>query len=236
MSTNTAEDFAGFMLSKAYDVISNGQFKRHLVSCKDKGDSWAVTMHQQQVRIVQAGRGIQNSISRLSESPSTAQWAQICKDVIGSAQPPVKVFTGSKKCSITGEDLEYSIDLTRSCRNAKPIYVHLRFWHFFVLLWYITKIEYIIRSCTKHWMDNTKTSENTLTCPEICEHFKDENTELTEKMAALFLKGCAFVQNSVELYRQEFQAVAVLRPPPQFLEGEQEGPPVEQAEEEESLH
>lgn len=210
------DDFIGFMLSKAYDVLSNGQFKRHLVQCKERGDSWAVTMHGQQVRILHACRMIQSQIAKLSESPSTQQWAQICKDVVGSAQPPVKVFTGIKKCSITGEDLEYSIDLTRSCRNAREVHVHLRFWHFFVLLWYVSKIEYIIRSCTKHWLDGVKDNKEDYTA--LCERFQLDNEALSTKMGQLFQKGYEYVENSIDLYRQQFQALPVLCPPEKFFE------------------
>jgi hypothetical protein len=139
------EDFTGFALCKAYDVISDGAFRKHLVTCRDRGDAWAVKMHNEQGKIGHMCRDVLNSINHLYDVPHNREWARICKDVLGSAQPPIKVFTGPSVCSITGDRLECSLDLTKNGKNAKETKVHLKFWHFFIFLWYVSKAEYIIR-------------------------------------------------------------------------------------------
>lgn len=218
-SEQEQDDFVGFMLSKAYDVLSEGHFKKHLIQCRDRGDTWAVRMHAQQTRIAQACRRIQSRITAMHETPQQAEWAGICRDVMASAQPPIRVFTGFSKCSITGESLDYSIDLTRAGKNSKGVYVHLRFWHFFVFLWFTAKIEYIIRSCTKQWLEALQDQSQRKDFTALCERFRTENEPLVQQMASLFRRASDFVSTSVDVYQAQFDVQPVLRPPDSFFAG-----------------
>jgi hypothetical protein len=208
--------FEGFMLCKAYDVLSEGHFKKHLALCRDRGDGWAVRMHAQQNRVAHECRLIQTQIAALLEGPS-AEWAQVCKDVMSSAQPPVRVFTGYCQCYLTGVFLDYSIDLSRSGKSAKETFVHMRFWHFFIFLWFTAKIEYVIRSCTKQWLE-AQDAPNKAEYTALCERFRAENEPLLRQMSLLFRKAADYVQATVELYRQQFHVLPVLRPPEAFFE------------------
>lgn len=220
-SAPDADEFMGFMLSKAYDVLSEGHFKKHLIQCRDRGDAWAVRMHAQQTRVAQRCRKIQTRISGMHETPQQAEWAGVCRDVMASAQPPIRVFTGFSRCSLTGVALDYSIDLTRAGKNSKGVNVHLRFWHFFVFLWFTAKIEYIIRSCTKQWMealqDPPAQPDVRKDFTALCERFRAENEPLIQQMGALFHRAHDFVTASVDLYQAQFDVQPVLRPPESFL-------------------
>jgi len=157
----------------------------------------------------------------MHDTPQQAEWAGICRDVMASAQPPIRVFTGFSRCSLTGEALDYSIDLTRAGKNSKGVYVHLRFWHFFIFLWFTAKIEYIIRSCTKQWMEalqDPQASPKDFT--GLCERFRGENEPLIHQMGALFQRAHDFVSVSVDLYQAQFDVQPVLRPPESFLNPE----------------
>ena len=207
------DGFEGFMLCKAYDVLSEGHFKKHLIQCRDKGDAWAVAMHTQQTKIMHECRHIQAQINSLLDTPNS-EWAQICRDVMSSAQPPVKVFTGYSQCCLTGAFLDYSIDLSRTGKNTRETYVHLRFWHFFIVLWFTAKIEYVIRSCTKQWLEGQEPSSD---YTATCERFRAENEELIRQMGSLFRKASNYVQGTIELYRQQFHVTPVLKPPESFF-------------------
>lgn len=204
--------FEGFMLCKAYDVLSDGNFKKHLIQCRDRGDLWAVQMHSQQTKVTHECRSIQSQIGALLEGPN-AEWAGICRDVMSSAQPPVKVFTGYSQCCLTGAFLDYSIDLSKSGKSTRESFVHLRFWHFFIFLWFTAKIEYIIRSCTKQWLEAQEKTDYT----QLCELFRADNEALIQQMGTLFRKAADYVQATIELYRQQFHVVPVLKPPPSFF-------------------
>lgn len=222
-----SDAFVGFFLCKAYDVISEGHFKKHLIQSRDRGDPWATTMHRELTGIAQRCRRIQTRIAALHETPQHAHWAGICRDVMASAQPPIRVFTGYCQCSLTGESLDYSIDLTRAGKNSKGTFVHLRFWHWFIFLWFTAKIEYIIRSCTKQWLETAReppgSPDGGPSTPRkdytaLCERFRAENTPLIRQMASLFQRAHDFVMASLDLYQSQFDVQPVLRPPDSFFE------------------
>jgi len=214
MDAPAGDDVAGFLLSKAYDVISDGNFKKHLIHCRDRGDAWAIAMHLQQARVVQAFKHLQGLIAEMAEVPQQREWALLCREVMASAQPPIKVFTGCSRCFLTGVELDYSIDLSRAGKNSREVYVDLRFWHFFVFLWYIAKIEYVVRSCTKQWLETADAADTTA----CCETFRCDNEELLRQLAALFLRANSYVRQSVELFKKQFSVKPVLEPPSNFFD------------------
>ena len=211
--------FVGFFVSKAFDVISEGNFKKHLIQSRDRGDAWAIQMHRELTSITQSCLRIQTRIAALHETPQHAHWAGICRDVMASAQPPIRVFTGYCQCSLTGESLDYSIDLTRAGKNSKGVFVHLRFWHWFIFLWLTAKIEYIIRSCTKQWLetaqDRPEAQRKDFTA--LCEQFRTENEPLIQQMASLFQRAHDFVMASIDLDQSQFDVQPVLKPPDAFF-------------------
>ena len=213
----TSEDFAAFLQCKAYDVLSDGAFKKHLVQSRDNGEAWAMEMHARQNRVAGACRALQTLTLG-----ATGRLALVCKDVMASAQPPVRVFTGYSLCALTGEHTDYSIDLTRNSKGAPECHVHPRFWHFFVLLWFVSKLEYVARACTKQWGERHR--ETTPGCrdyPLLCRTFAAENADLTSQLHQIFVKALAYVARSLEVHKQESELQPVLQPPPEYFLGVQ---------------
>lgn len=206
----TEEEFARFLHSKAYDVISNGNFRKHLMQCRDRGDVWAVQMTANQARVNQECRTVQSLVGGMLGT-SDDSWALICKDVMSSAQPPTKVLAGYTTCFFTGERLDCCIDLTKNGKKSKEVHVHLRYWHFFIFLWFIAKLEYIIRACTKCWLERARDGEEQ-NYTYLCERFVEENREFTRNMYQVFLKAVDYVTQTVQLYKEEFQIQPVLKP------------------------
>ena len=80
------EAFENFFLAKCYDVISNGQYKKHLVRCKDTGETWAVKMGAD-VQLVQSCiNKVQSAVASMPHMGNHLQ--EICRSVMNSAQPP----------------------------------------------------------------------------------------------------------------------------------------------------
>lgn len=205
------EEFARFLHSKAYDVISNGNFRKHLMHCRDRGDVWAVQMTSNQAKVNQECRVVQGLIGGMLGT-SDDSWAHVCKDVMSSAQPPTKVLAGYTTCFFTGEKLDCCIDLTRNGKKGREVHVHLRFWHFFIFLWFIAKIEYIIRACTKCWLERLKCEKDEMeNYTEMCEQFVEQNRDFTRSMYLVFVKALDYVSNTVQLYKEEFQIQPVLK-------------------------
>ena len=59
----------------------------------------------------------------------------------------MRLLAGKFECAITRAQLVYCLDVSRNTRQPPTTCVHLRFWPFFVLLWYCAKLDYVIR-CT----------------------------------------------------------------------------------------
>ena len=220
--------FVGFILAKSYDVLSDCSFKRHLIQSRDRGDAWAVGMHAQLTRITAACKRVQTLIIAMQDTPQHRDWAMICRDVMASASPPVKVFTGRTQCHLTAAGLDHSLDLSKAGKNAKDIRVHLRFFYFFLYIWLISKIEYVIRSSVKSWLEPESAQDNAPSPADsdipanrditgLCERFRVENEALIGSFARLFVRAYAYVTASIDLYKQEFDIAPVLRPTPENL-------------------
>jgi hypothetical protein len=211
------ENFQAYFHIKAFDVISAGQFKKHISKCRECGDQWAVQMYTRHCTISNRLRDMTSLISQLN-TPSSHLLQKICKDVISCAQPPIKVLTGQNTCCLTGVSVEYCVDLTKPGKNAKEVHVHPRFWHFFLFLWFCSKLEYVIRACTKQWVDNMDDSLKTKEYMDICKEFTVQNEHLTARMHGLFEMAQAYVTASLLTHRDKARVQPVLHPPAEFFQ------------------
>lgn len=213
----TNDDFRSYVQIKAYDVISSGHFKRHLSLCRDNGDKWAIQMYNGQNIVQNKIRDIFNLVGQLT-SPQSIAVHKVCKDVMSCAQPPVKVLTGYNTCCLTGESVEHCIDLTRVGKNPKEVLVHPRFRHFFMLLWYCAKIEYVIRACTKQWLDTQERKPGPDNYTEMCEDYSAQTDGTHEQLYALFVKGVEYITASLQLYRDKCALCPALIASKEYLE------------------
>lgn len=223
----TVDDFHAYAQIKAYDVISAGNFKRHLSTSRDNGDKWAVQMYNRHNAVQAKVREVFTLVSQLT-TPNSQLIQKICKDVMSCAQPPVKVLTGANVCCLTQTNTEHCIDLTRMGKNSKEVFVHTRFWHFFVFLWFCSKLEYVIRACTKQWLDTQPCKPNPGNYTELCEEYTVQNLDFNEKLFKLFVKGMDYISLSLSTYRDKYALLPVLTPPEDFIvdnknEEEEEG-------------
>lgn len=205
-----------YLHAKAYDVISSGQFKKHLAKCRDNGDSWAVSMYSMQTRVLQVCKELNQAVSHLNTTGG-AQVYQICRDVMTCAQPPVKILTGRNVCSITGVQTDYCVDLTKMGKSTREVFVHPRFWHFFIFLWYCAKLEYVIRSYTKHWLELKSLKPDQGSYTALCEDFSTDNKEFCKDLYALFIKAFDYVTRSLQEHKKLTDVQPVLRPPAGFF-------------------
>jgi hypothetical protein len=134
------------------------------------------------------------------------------------AQPPIKVLTGHNTCCLTGVSTEHCIDLTRVGKNSKEVYVHPRFWHFFVFLWFCSKLEYVIRACTKQWLDTCDQKAGVDNYTRLCDEYTEQNGELNGQLFRLFSKGIAYITTSLSMYRDKYAMQPMLTASKRYLE------------------
>jgi hypothetical protein len=211
-------DFKAYVESKAFDVITQGKFKRHMARSRDEGDLWAVNMVAAVARVQGKVKDIQQAVAAI-QGVNKGGLYQVCKDVMNSAQPPVRMVTGVNTCFLTGETVHHCLDLTRSFKQTKVVVVHPRFWFFFVFLWFGVKLEYVMRSCAKQWMEAGKHSLGNSDFTRLCELFTSENEAFIESSHRTLVIGSAYVIKSLGSFLDTEGVQKVLQAPPEFLDG-----------------
>ena len=210
------EDFHAYAQVKAFDVISSGHFKRHLGTCRENGDRWAAVMYNRQNKVVGKVREVFALVGQLT-TPNSQHVQKICRDVMSCAQPPIKVMTGENVCSLSGVCVEHCIDLTRAGKNSTEVLVHPRFWHFFVLLWFCAKLEYVVRACTKQWLETQGIKPVPSTYTSVCEEYVAQNQAFNEKLFRLLERALEYTTRSLTLYRDKYALQPVLNAPDEYL-------------------
>lgn len=119
-------------------------------------------------------------------------------------------MAGENTCSLTGVRTEHCIDLTRMGKNSKEVFVHPRFWHFFVLLWYCAKLEYVIRACTKQWLEAAHIRPEPKTYTAVCEEYTLQNDVFNERLFQLLERALEYTTLSLTLYRDRYALLPVL--------------------------
>ncbi len=211
------EDFLAYTHIKAFDVISNGNFKRHLSNSREAGDKWAIDMNNRQAAVQAKIREVFAIVSQLS-GPQTERVQRVCKDVMSCAQPPIKILTGFNVCYLTGVSSEHCIDLTRPGKNTREIMVHPRFRYFFMFLWSVAKSEYIIRACAKQWTETLAEPPCPKTYTRLCEDYHAENLVTNERLHLLFVKAVEYVMASLRVFKDSWALERSLQPPPWYFD------------------
>lgn len=207
------EEFLCFFQYRTYDVLSNGLYKKKLTQCKEKGDFWAIDMHNKQNKIHQYIKQIQVRIGNMGKS----SLGVACKNVINCAQPPVKIFLGFSTCFVTGLQSDKCLDISKNGKKSHDMHIHPKFAFFFLFLWYICKLEYVIRACAKHWMDSKNLRKGD-SKDETLEEYMKENEGLCRSLFEVFQKAMDYVNASLELYEEEFMVKPILDPEPSYWE------------------
>jgi hypothetical protein len=181
-SVCSEKQFKNFFLLKAFDIIGNGSFKKHLARCKDTNDMWAIEMNNDVQHMQAVIKEINVKVQDIPRTPNRI--FEICKDVMTSAQPPVKMFAGTVTCTITKNICNRCLDFSKIHKKDTNVFVDARFSHFFLFLWYTNKIEYIIRSYVRHWVYSQTESDYKTLCEKI-------QSDLSTKINAMY---CLYIK------------------------------------------
>ena len=204
----TLVEFRGFFLAKAFDVVGNGTYRKHLARCKEAGDPWAVAMGSQLQAVQSHVREVHAAITAMSPSPN--RLGEICRDVMMSAQPPIRLHAGCATCTITGRRCMKCLDLSKTHKGHAHVYVDPRFCYFFMLLWYCNKLEYIVRSFTRTWLDSRQEED---TFKTLCCSLQRDLEPNIVSMHALFVTGKDHVLATLAHYAQSNKHAPILELP-----------------------
>lgn len=206
------EDFLAYFQYKSYDVLSCGNYKRHITQCKENSDSWAIEMYARQNRIQQNIKLLHVKLNSISQT----KLGIACKSVMNSAQPPIRIFIGFSTCFITGVQAEKCLDLSKNGKKNMEIHIHPKFAFFFLFVWYLCKLEYVIRACSKHWIEVNRKQKTGAVNQAFLNEFMTANEGICRGLFEVYEKAFAYVQTSLELYDEEFTARPILQPSESF--------------------
>jgi hypothetical protein len=189
------EHFRDYIHCKAFDVISgDGSYRRYLYQCVENQDGWAIRMHDSVSRVTAHVRDFQNLVERVRQLPTPL--AKVCTEVVTAMHAPTRMVPKLSVCCITGAHCVDCIDVSRATKSELPVLVHPRFQYFFLMLYYVHRLEHVVRSFAKSWLENQNSDA---TMAELTKLFISQH-ELIQKMHQVFVEGFRHVTDSLHNY------------------------------------
>lgn len=153
----------------------------------------------------------------------------IVPQVMGMALPPRKRRHAACRCSITGARLgpEEGLEILKKKddhpqrSSSSDVVVHLRFTHFFSMLWLVCRVDHILRNMARAWMASEAAEAgragdddaaaaveggNTLLHREkkeeveeisLCQKFSEHHAKRIESMGIMFRHAASHVERSL---------------------------------------
>jgi hypothetical protein len=97
VSSNTFRDF---LLSRAFDIISEGRYRKHFILGKEVGDTWAISMQTSIAMVLARVKNVTMCIKN-TENFTCKNLRMICSEVTSSQLPPSASCTEVGTCVIT---------------------------------------------------------------------------------------------------------------------------------------
>lgn len=189
------QEFRDYVHCKAFDVISgDGSYRRYLYQCVEKQDEWALRMHGNVAKVTAQVRELQALVDRVRQL--SVPLARVCTEVVTAMHAPVRIVPRLAVCSITGAHSQECVDVSRATKTDNPVLVHPRFHYFFIMLYYVHRLEHVVRSLTKSWLEQQNPD---LTMAELTDAFAAQE-DLLRGMHRSFVEGSKHVAESLQCY------------------------------------
>ena len=186
-------EFQDYVHCKAFDVISgDGSYKRYLYQCVENQDAWALRMHASVAKVTAQVREIQALVERVRQLNTPL--ARVCTEVVTAMHAPVRVVPGLAVCCLTGAHSQNCIDVSRATKTDNPIIVHARFHYFVMMVYFVHRLEHVVRSFTKSWLEQHDVEAS---MADLTVAFSSQE-ELVRSMFKSFVDGSDHVTKSLQ--------------------------------------
>jgi hypothetical protein len=125
----------------------------------------------------------------------------ICSEVTASQLPPNALCVEAGTCAVTRSKSSVCINLGghgRAVANVNLL-IHPSLFHFFVMVWYVHKIEHVIRNYTRWWLEQRTDAEDNI--EQLCHEFSTD-TVLFSQLHAIFNHAVSHIELSIEEYQE----------------------------------
>jgi hypothetical protein len=188
-------EFRDYVQCKALDVISgDGSYRRYLYQCVEKQDEWAVRMHGNVAKVTAYVRDVQGLVDRVRSLQCPV--GRVCTEVVTAMHAPVRIVPRLAVCSITGLHTQGCVDVSRATKTENPVLVHPKFHYFFMMLYYVHRLEHVVRSFTKYWLEQ---QDPEATMAQLTSLFAAQEP-LFREMHRSFVEGSRHVVESLQCY------------------------------------
>lgn len=207
----TLADVETYVKFKAFDVIGNGSYRKYVNSCRERGEDWAQKMMESVGQVLSATKRVQHLVSDLQSAGKNGLYL-LCQTVIENNTPPIDQNTVISECSVSGKAKCQCIVLKCKGRGAPFIMVQNRFGHFVLMLWTVFKMDLVIKTVTRDFIDSmeqeapaaaagsggdTEGAGDERTMGELCESFMSNGEQVT-KLANAVLHALQHVRLSLQ--------------------------------------
>ena len=144
------DKFKDFLLFKAFDIISEGSYRRFALKQKHNGDQWAVDLYSSSQSILCSLKQTLKQIQRMQFSPATSKLHKLCIRVVQDLNPPSMSHDVWKICALTGMRTDKIVSIGKSSKGD-VCFVHQKFHNFFCRLWFLARIDICVKQFTNLW-------------------------------------------------------------------------------------
>lgn len=189
----TLQEFEDYVLCKAFDVISgDGSYKRYVFQCAENEEPWAVRIHASVTQVTARVREVHSLVERVRGL--SCPLSRVCTEIVTSMHAPVRTVPGLAACCLTETQSKNCVDVSRATKTDSPVTIHAKFHYFALMLYYVHRLEHVVRSVTKSWLAQ---QEPDLSMRQLTDRF-GEQKELFAQMHARFAAGLDHVVQSLE--------------------------------------
>jgi hypothetical protein len=189
----TFQTFSNFFNAKALDVISDGAYKKYIVSCREAGEPWALQTHIAVQQVQTVVRKMSRILVEL-QAAGHSRLAHVCTAASNNINPPQEMHSGWHTCYVSGLRCQQGIVLHVQQRSETQYTVHKRFQRFLLAFWFVSKIEQIVRNLARVWVDDKGTTNSTV--KKLAEEFQ-EQSEYVRKIFVIFCYCSNHVETSM---------------------------------------
>lgn len=188
--------FKDFLVCKALDVISgNCAYRKYLHQCCENGEEWALKVSDNVATVASVVKELHALVDRVRRLPNS-RLGKVCGEIVSSMHSPVRIIPGWSTCVITDCQAQNCIDVSRATKQNQSIPVHSKFQYFVLMCFFCCRIEHVIRTYTKIWLENQPADAD---MTQLTTLFREQD-ELFGKMYDRFTEGYAHVKASLEAY------------------------------------
>lgn len=200
----TFDQFANYVHFKAFDVIGDGQYRKFLVKCRDNSEMWAINIFQDVQSVNSLIKQVSTEINKLLDI-GCIKIHRICSEITTCINPPVRQKMGWHICNLSGMRSDNCVEISRSGRAETFAVVNAKYTKFILMLWFVSRLDHIIKIITKHWLEQNKNhfENESLDKLEKCQKFQKEYTDM-KNLYHSFIKAHTHVLKSFEFCQQSY--------------------------------